>query len=109
MWRDCCSCTIINDESRTTADVVGTDDVFAFGGKHGYGLFNKQDKTYKYIKQVWNDDEIKEGFEHRLRGNDGAVDSQGRYWLGMMNDPRTDPEPKPEGIYDGSQSTDTYH
>ena len=82
---------------RTTADILGTDDVFAFGGKHGYGLLNKKDKTYRYIKQVWNADEKSRGFEHRLRGNDGAVDSQGRYWLGMMNDPRTDSDFKPEG------------
>lgn len=69
----------------------------AFGGKHGYGLFNRIDGSYKYIKRVWQPHEVDKGYEHRLRGNDGAVDSRGRYWLGMMNDPRTDPDPKPEG------------
>ena len=33
----------------------------------------------------------------RMRMNDGAVDSQGRYWAGMMNDPKVQ-EPTDEGV-----------
>jgi len=82
---------------RTTADIAGKDDSFAFGGKHGYGVFDRNTKGYKYIKKFWTDEEIKEGKEKRLRANDGAVDSKGRYWVTTMNDPKVVSDPKPEG------------
>ncbi|KAF1990498.1 putative anterior fat body protein [Aulographum hederae CBS 113979] len=71
----------------TTADIEGSEDSFAFGGKKGYGVFDKKTASYKYIKKVWTDDEVAAEAEKYFRANDGAVDSQGRYWLGMMNDP----------------------
>lgn len=70
-----------------TADIEGNDEEFIFGGKFGYGICNRQTGEYRWIKKVWSDDEVKDGKPDRMRGNDGAVDSQGRYWVGFMNDP----------------------
>lgn len=36
-------------------------------------------------------------YHSRMRCNDGAVDSQGRYWVGTMNDPKVK-DPSDEGI-----------
>ncbi|KAF2837077.1 hypothetical protein M501DRAFT_986877 [Patellaria atrata CBS 101060] len=71
----------------STADIEGNDDEFVFGGKHGYGIFNRKTGEYRYIKKVWTEEEVAKDFERLYRGNDGGVDSQGRYWLGVMNDP----------------------
>ncbi|KAF2000642.1 SGL-domain-containing protein [Amniculicola lignicola CBS 123094] len=70
-----------------TADIEGNDEEFIFGGKLGYGICNKQTGEYRWIKKVWDDAEQKDNKPHRMRGNDGAVDSHGRYWVGYMNDP----------------------
>jgi len=48
---------------------------------------NRKTGEYKLIKRFWEGDEDQAGKEHRLRANDGAVDSQGRYWITVMNDP----------------------
>lgn len=79
-----------------TADIEGNDSEFIFGGKYGYGICNKQTGDYRWIKKVWSDDEIAEGKPDRMRGNDGSVDSQGRFWVGFMNDPMVK-EPTDEG------------
>ncbi|KAK8173870.1 hypothetical protein IWX90DRAFT_156539 [Phyllosticta citrichinensis] len=71
----------------TTADVKGNDEHFVFGGKHGYGFFHRKTGAYKYIHKYWTDDEVASGKEKLYRGNDGAVDSEGRFWVGTMNDP----------------------
>ena len=71
----------------TTADIEGNDDGdFVFAGKHGFGIFYRKTKTYKYIKKVWTDEEAAQGKEHEMRFNDGGVDSEGRFWAGAMND-----------------------
>jgi sugar lactone lactonase YvrE len=36
---------------------------------------------------VWSADEISANKHEKYRGNDGAVDSQGRFWAGFMFDP----------------------
>lgn len=81
----------------TTADIEGTDDEFVFGGKLGYGIFTRATGETRWIKKMWNDEERKEDGggkpgqgrtrEERMRSNDGAVDTKGRYWVGAMNDP----------------------
>ncbi|KAF2020371.1 SGL-domain-containing protein [Aaosphaeria arxii CBS 175.79] len=71
----------------STADVEGNDHEFIFGGKYGYGIANRDTGAYRWIKQVWTDEEVAAGKPDRMRGNDGAVDSQGRFWVGFMNDP----------------------
>lgn len=70
-----------------TADIEGNDTDFIFGGKYGYGICNRSTGAYRWIKRVWTDDETKAGKPDQFRGNDGAVDSQGRFWVGFMFDP----------------------
>nr|POE72729.1 putative sugar lactone lactonase yvre [Quercus suber] len=75
----------------TTADIEGHSSEFVFGGKAGYGIANRETGDVRLIKQFWTDEERKpdggETKEMRLRANDGAVDIQGRYFVGTMNDP----------------------
>ena len=71
----------------TTADIEGNDEVFAFGGKHGFGLFNRKTGKYRYVKRYWQGEKNAEIKEKEIRGNDGGVDSRGRFWVGTMNDP----------------------
>ncbi|KAF2717313.1 hypothetical protein K431DRAFT_255643 [Polychaeton citri CBS 116435] len=81
----------------TTADIEGRDDEFIFGGKHGYGIMKRATGEVRWIKEHWGEEERKDdaggkpGFgknkEERMRSNDGAVDSKGRFWVGTMNDP----------------------
>jgi sugar lactone lactonase YvrE len=70
-----------------TADIEGNEEEFIFGGKYGYGLCNRTTGEYRWIKKVWSDAEVKQGKADKMRGNDGAVDSQGRFWVGFMFDP----------------------
>lgn len=94
----------------TTADIEGRPDEFIFGGKEGYGIMNKKTHEWKYIKKYWTDEEAKEGSKegkaNRQRGNDGAVDIEGRYWVGTMNDPLEVEEPGPEGSLDLCEDID---
>ncbi|KAM0717292.1 hypothetical protein Q7P37_007144 [Cladosporium fusiforme] len=81
----------------TTADIEGNDDEIIFGGKLGYGIFTRSTAEVRWIKKFWTDEERKEDGggkpgvgrtrEERMRSNDGAVDAQGRYFVGSMNDP----------------------
>jgi sugar lactone lactonase YvrE len=73
--------------TRCTADIEGNDKEFIFGGKFGYGICNKETGEYRWVKKVWNQSEISENKHEKFRGNDGAVDSQGRFWSGWMFDP----------------------
>ncbi|KAJ9644043.1 rRNA-processing protein cgr1 [Coniosporium tulheliwenetii] len=95
-----------------TADIEDNDDDFAFGGKHGYGILNRKTAEYKYIKKYWMEEEINDGKhggkENRMRGNDGAVDSQGRFWVSTMNDPLVT-EPVDEGVLFRLDSDMTLH
>jgi len=70
-----------------TADIEGNDSEFIFGGKYGYGICNRTTGEYRWIKKVWSDAEVAAGKPDKFRGNDGAVDSQGRFWVGFMFDP----------------------
>lgn len=46
---------------------------------------------------VWLDSTLMDTHCYRMRFNDGAVDSQGRFWAGAMNDPKVQ-EPNDEGV-----------
>lgn len=50
------------------------------------------------MKKVWSEDEIKANKHEKFRGNDGAVDSQGRFWAGFMFDPLVE-EMRSDGTY----------
>jgi sugar lactone lactonase YvrE len=77
----------------TTADLEGEQAAgkFAFGGKHGYGIFDRKTAGYHYIKRYWDGEPDQAKKEHTMRGNDGAVDSHGRFWVGTMRDPKVNP------------------
>ena len=81
-----------------TADIEGNDSDFIFGGKYGFGLCDKQTGEYRWIKKVWSDEEVADRKPDRMRGNDGSVDSRGRFWVGFMNDPMVK-EPTNEGVH----------
>ena len=78
----------------TTADIEGNDEEFVFGGKLGYGIMNRDSGKTRWIKRMWNDSErvddgggkpgIGRNREERMRSNDGAIDTMGRYWVGAM-------------------------
>ena len=70
-----------------TAEIEGDDEHFVFGGKHGFGKMNRETAEYQMIKKYWEDDQDREDKEKKFRGNDGAVDARGRYWVGTMRDP----------------------
>uniref|UniRef100_A0A093VI65 SMP-30/Gluconolactonase/LRE-like region domain-containing protein n=1 Tax=Talaromyces marneffei PM1 TaxID=1077442 RepID=A0A093VI65_TALMA len=56
-----------------TANLASSTDSFLFGGKHGIGIAKRDSNRQQY--------------ETIMRANDGAIDSQGRFWVGAMNDP----------------------
>ncbi|KAF2500947.1 hypothetical protein BU16DRAFT_476345 [Lophium mytilinum] len=80
-----------------TGDIEGHDKGFIFGGKHGYGIFDRETASYKYIKKVWSEEELSDGKDKRMRANDGAIDSRGRFWVGFMDDPLIK-DPVDEGV-----------
>ena len=70
-----------------TADIEGTDKEFAFDGKHGYGIVDRETGKYKYIRRYWEGEADAAKKEQELRGNDGGVNRRGRFWVGTMNEP----------------------
>ena len=101
--------------SSTTADIEGTADELIVGAKYGYALLARDTGEFEYIKRVWDERDgpdkparqvhtiallsKKTLFSRRIRMrmNDGACDSQGRYWVGAMNDPNVQ-APSNEGV-----------
>lgn len=72
---------------RVTCDLEGVEDKILFGGKHGVGVAEKHSSKYRYIQRFWTPEEVQKGNEERMRANDGAIDSQGRFWVSAFNDP----------------------
>lgn len=73
----------------TTADIEGDEARFIFGGKFGFGILSKDTHSVEQIKTwpvdtVSNESAGKDGATNFMRSNDGAVDSKGRYWVGVM-------------------------
>ena len=66
-----------------TADIEGVDpqDKILLGLKHGIAVFDRKTEKYDYITRFFDGDEGR-----RIRSNDGAVDPNGRFWLGTMTD-----------------------
>lgn len=65
-----------------TADIEGVDpaDKILVGLKYGMATLDRKTGEYEYLTRFKDED------DKRLRGNDGAVDPHGRFWLGTMND-----------------------
>ncbi|KAF2224587.1 hypothetical protein BDZ85DRAFT_281167 [Elsinoe ampelina] len=87
----------------TTAELAGEGEDgggrFVFGGKAGVGVMDKGTGEWRYVARWWGEGEGegREEKERLFRGNDGAVDRRGRYFLGVMNDPM-EGEIKNEGV-----------
>jgi sugar lactone lactonase YvrE len=106
-----------------TADIEGSDEVILAGAKDGITKFNVKSARHEYVVRFWNEDDgpnkAKEyDFEQntesscshtcRMRSNDGAVDSEGRFWVGTMNDPLVK-EPSDEGVLFRLDTDGTLH
>jgi sugar lactone lactonase YvrE len=60
---------------------------FIYGGKYGVGVALKNGGTPKPLKRFWSEEEEKDGKTKKMRANDGAVDSKGRFWVSAVCDP----------------------
>lgn len=67
-----------------TADIEGVDPSkkILVGGKHGICILDRETGKYELLKRFYDSEEK----DARLRSNDGAIDPQGRFWIGTMND-----------------------
>ncbi|KAF9884513.1 hypothetical protein FE257_001701 [Aspergillus nanangensis] len=96
-----------------TADIAGISDKLVAAAKYGFASIDRQTGQIEWLQRVYEG----EGpdVERRMRMNDGAVDSYGRFWVGSMNDTHlVDHWPKYEGSLfrldpDGSVHTILHH
>ena len=67
-----------------TADIEGVDPSkkILVGGKSGVCVLDRETGKLELLKR-FHDNEANDA---RLRSNDGAVDPQGRFWIGTMTD-----------------------
>jgi sugar lactone lactonase YvrE len=67
-----------------TADIEGVDpqEKVLVAGKSGIYILERKIGRVELLKRFYDTEEKDE----RLRSNDGAVDPQGRFWVGTMND-----------------------
>ncbi|KAF7597269.1 hypothetical protein BBP40_008111 [Aspergillus hancockii] len=74
-----------------TANIKDPGDAYSdqivVAAKHGYALLNRNTGELSYVTKAWDDQKDPER-AHKMRFNDGAVDSHGRFWAGSMNDPK---------------------
>lgn len=73
-----------------TADIDGVDprDKLAVGLKYGLAILDRKTGAYEYVYKFADSAkpaDVSIDFE-RTRGNDGAADPHGRFWLGSMTD-----------------------
>ncbi|KAK4178448.1 hypothetical protein QBC36DRAFT_299350 [Triangularia setosa] len=71
-----------NEPVTVTADIEGVDpkEKVLIGAKQGLAVLDRKTGEYEYISKIEG-----EGAD-RIRSNDGAVDPQGRFWMGSMTD-----------------------
>ncbi|KAL1840109.1 hypothetical protein VTJ49DRAFT_804 [Mycothermus thermophilus] len=84
-----------------TADIEGRDpqESLLIGAKQGLAILDRKTGKYEYVTK-FNDERA-----DRIRSNDGAVDPNGRFWLGTMTDFNKG-EFQPEGsLYRFAQSS----
>ena len=67
-----------------TADIEGVDSSrkILVGGKDGVYILDRETGKFELLKRFYETEER----DQRLRSNDGAIDPQGRFWIGTMND-----------------------
>lgn len=78
---------VADNVGRVTADIEGSSDTFLYGGKYGIGVTSKDGTKTRVLHRYWNTKETAEGKPEQTRANDGAVDSQGRFWVSAVSDP----------------------
>lgn len=78
--------------------MAGDNDSFIFGGKYGIGITSKYRGEVAMITRYWSKEEEEAGKPDKMRANDGAVDSRGRFWVSAVCDPEVIPF-APEGTY----------
>jgi sugar lactone lactonase YvrE len=80
-----------------TADIESEDSSkkILVGGKSGVYILDRESGKYELLKKYYDSEEKDE----RLRSNDGAVDTEGRFWVTTMNDFWVG-EPQAEGLSD---------
>lgn len=79
-----------------TADIEGIDPSkkILVGGKGGIYVLDRETGNYELLKNFFDNEDTTR--DERLRSNDGAVDPEGRFWQGTMNDFWVG-QPQPEG------------
>ena len=77
-----------------TADIEGRDpqETILIGAKQGLAVLDRKTGKYEYLTK------FDDANAARIRSNDGAVDPNGRFWLGTMTDFGLGPF-KPEGKF----------
>ncbi|KAK0383611.1 hypothetical protein NLU13_9522 [Sarocladium strictum] len=70
-----------------TGEVADHKDWFVYGGKYGVGVSHKKGGTPRPVKEFWTEEEEKKEKREKMRANDGAVDSKGRFWVSAVCDP----------------------
>jgi sugar lactone lactonase YvrE len=97
---------------RVTANIQGSGTELIVGARDGMAKLDPKTGNISYLCNFWNVDglekELRYEFTHlppantnpfsRLRCNDGAVDSRGRFWVGTLNDQPTKSSSNYEGI-----------
>lgn len=79
---------LVYSKHSVTAELEGSAESFLYGGKYGVGVAQKESSDSRLVKPYWTKEEEIEGKDERMRSNDGAVDSQGRFWTSAMCDPQ---------------------
>ncbi|KAL4784807.1 hypothetical protein BJX76DRAFT_202556 [Aspergillus varians] len=90
--------TVATSESiGVTANIAngseGQKDQVIAAAKYGFALVNRNTGELSYVARPWEEPDML----HKMRFNDGAVDSKGRLWAGAMNDPKVQ-SPINEGV-----------
>ncbi|KAF9888809.1 hypothetical protein FE257_008385 [Aspergillus nanangensis] len=80
-----------------TVNIQDTPDQIAVAAKNGFAVVNRTTGELSYIRKAWDNEQDDPDKAHRMRFNDGAVDSHGRFWAGAMNDPKVK-NPTNEGV-----------
>lgn len=95
-----------------TVDIQGVDSAktILVGAKDGVTKFDLTTGEHEYVAKYWSGTQAQEK-SRRMRSNDGAVDSSGRFWVEAFVDPEIE-DPTEEGtvfrLDDGKSLTTMY-
>ncbi|KAK5073454.1 rRNA-processing protein cgr1 [Lithohypha guttulata] len=81
-----------------TVDIEGVDssEIVLAGAKDGVTKFNLKTQKHDYVVKYWSGAGAEEKTK-RMRSNDGAVDTAGRFWVEAFDDPEIG-DPSDEGV-----------